>query len=355
MAVNYAENYAGLVDERFTLGSLTAEAVNENYSWAGVQTVRVYRIPTAPMQDYNRQGAARYGAAQELGNEVQEMRIKRDRAFTFSIDRGNHDETQMSSDAGQALRRQLEEVVLPEIDRYRLAAMAAGAGLYGKGNITPTKTYEALLQADEAMASKGVPNFGRVAFVSPAVYKNIKLDNAFVRQGDESQEMLVTGVVGMVDNVRIVRVPSGYLPENVDFIIVHPDAVVAPNKLAEYKIHDNPPGINGWLVEGRVCYDAFVSAAKKEGIYLHANALGALAAEVLPGGTGMTKLIVPGMGGADIVYSVGGTMPTFEDDLSAWSKVPADGLIAASAGDTVHVAALIDGLAVLATELLAVN
>lgn len=44
---------------------------------------------------------------------------------------------------------------------------------------------------------------------------------------------------------------------------------MAPIKLADYKIHDNPPGINGWLVEGRVIYDAFVLNNKKGAIYVH--------------------------------------------------------------------------------------
>ena len=43
-------------------------------------------------------------------------------------------------------------------------------------------------------------------------------------------------------------------------------------KLDDYKIHQDPPGINGNLVEGRVYYDAFVLDAKKDGIYAHFTA-----------------------------------------------------------------------------------
>ncbi len=355
MAMNYAQKYAPMVDERFSIGALTAEAVNQNYDWAGVQTVRVYQIPTAPMCDYQRDGASRYGKAEELGNEIQEMRVKRDRAFTFSIDRGNHGETEMSSDAGAALRRQLDEVVIPEMDRYRLQAMAAGAGAYGKGNITASKAYEALLAADEIMAGKGVPPFGRIAFVSPSFYKYIKLDNAFIKQGDMAQQMIQSGAIGMVDNMRIVRVPGGYLPTGTEFIIVHPDAVVAPQKLADYKIHDNPPGINGWLVEGRVCYDAFVSAAKRDGIYLHQNALGTLAVNVKPGGAGLTRIETAGMGGGQLVYAISVPMPAFEDNVSSWNALPPDGVIPANQGDQVVVVAAVDDKAMLAQVVTAEN
>ncbi|MFR7958918.1 MAG: hypothetical protein ACLU6P_00110 [Roseburia intestinalis] len=47
----------------------------------------------------------------------------------------------------------------------------------------------------------------------------------------------------------------------------HPCATVAPTKLEDYKIHQDPPGISGSLVEGRICYDAFVLDNKKTAIY----------------------------------------------------------------------------------------
>ena len=84
--------------------------------------------------------------------------------------------------------------------------------------------------------------------------------------------MLVKGQVGMIDGIAVIVVPSAYLPENVNFIITHKSATTAPVKLSEYKIHDNPPGINGWLIEGRVYYDAFVLGEKADAIYVHKNA-----------------------------------------------------------------------------------
>ena len=57
-----------------------------------------------------------------------------------------------------------------------------------------------------------------------------------------------------------------YLPQRTNFIITHPMATVSPVKLAEYKTHDNPPGISGWLCEGRIYYDAFVLNNKKKAI-----------------------------------------------------------------------------------------
>lgn len=61
-------------------------------------------------------------------------------------------------------------------------------------------------------------------------------------------------------------IPSDYLPKNTNFLITHPCATVSPIKLSEYKIHDKPQGLSGWLIEGRVFYDAFVLNNKKKAI-----------------------------------------------------------------------------------------
>ena len=98
----------------------------------------------------------------------------------------------------------------------------------------------------------------RIAFVSYTFYSLIKQDSAFMLASEISKKNLVNGQVGKVDGFKIVPVPSSYLPSNTAFIMAHPSATVAANKLEDYKIHDNPPGISGNLVEGRVRYDAFV-------------------------------------------------------------------------------------------------
>ena len=64
----------------------------------------------------------------------------------------------------------------------------------------------------------------------------------------------------------------GLLPENTNFLITHNVATAAPTKLQDYNIHENPPGINGWLVEGRIRFDAFVLKNKRGAIYAHNKA-----------------------------------------------------------------------------------
>lgn len=115
MAVNLAEKYSSVVDERFSLGTVTNIAFNRDYDFVGVRTVNVYSIETSPMNDYSRTGSNRYGTPQELQDTTQELTLTQDRSFTFTIDRGNDIDQMNVKGVGRALRRQIDEVSLPRI------------------------------------------------------------------------------------------------------------------------------------------------------------------------------------------------------------------------------------------------
>lgn len=272
MAIEYASKYSSKVDERFSVAAKTAQAVNNDYEFTGVDTVKVYSIPTVALGDYSLTGTNRYGEPAELQNSVQTMLLTQDKAFTFTLDKKSEDDTEGAMQAGRALRRQIDEVIIPTVDKYRLATMAEGAGKTGTGAVSNSTAYSVFLDGQNALMENGVPETGRIAYVSPAFYKAIKTDNSFIRSGDAAQDMLVSGSVGVVDGVNIIPVPTSYLPSGVSFIITHKLATVSPVKLETYKIHDNPPGINGKLVEGRIRYDAFVLNNKAGAIYVHKTA-----------------------------------------------------------------------------------
>lgn len=274
MAVpNYAEKYSAKVDERFKLKSLTEAFVNHDYTWEGVKTLHIYSIPTVALTDYDRTASSnRYGTPAELGDSEKDYTLNKDRAFTFIIDKGNNVDQMNVKGAGKALQRQIDERIVPEKDMYVLAQIAAGAVAAGQTvteAINTSNAYAKFLAGQAALDNAKVPMTGRVAAISATFYSMIKQDSAFIKSGDMSQKMLVNGQVGEIDGVKLIKVPDSYLPTKCAFIITHPSVTVAANKLAEYKIHDNPPGINGNLVEGRVYYDAFVLDAKKDGAYAH--------------------------------------------------------------------------------------
>ena len=249
MANNYATKYSNKVDERFTQASLTENAFSSDYDWDGVSTVNVYSVATAPMNDYTMTGNARYGTADELGDTTQSMTLTQDRSFTFTIDRRNYEDQMMVKEAGKALKRQTDEVVIPEIDTYRLSKLVASAGTTSVPTpITTSNAYASFLEGVTTLLDNKAPLAGTFAFIGTEFYKNIRQDGAFIKASDVAQEMLTTGQVGTIENIPLIYVPTSYLPDDVEFIITNKIAGVAPKKLSDYRIHENPPGVNGkWL------------------------------------------------------------------------------------------------------------
>lgn len=274
MAINYAEKYSPLVDERFRLGALTAGIVNNDYDWVGVSTVAVYSVPTASMNNYTLTGSSRYGTPAELQNSIQELTVTKDRSFTFTIDRKSVDDTMFVMEAGRALRRQVEEVVIPEIDTYRIAALASGAKsahVHDSAAVSASNAYALFLACQEDLDNAKAPQSGRFAIVTPAFLNYMKQCDGFIKKGDMAQEIVINGVVGEIDGVYVIKAPVSYFPTGVQCIVTNSRVMPSPVKLQDYKIHENPPGINGYLVEGRVRYDAFILSQKEDAIAVVAN------------------------------------------------------------------------------------
>lgn len=98
------------------------------------------------------------------------------------------------------------------------------------------------------------------------------LDKALeVIDTEVGEDMRLRGVVSNLDGAAVQKVPASRLPSKFGFMLCHPCATVAPLKLQDYRIHSDPPGISGSLVEGRVVYDAFVLQNKAKAIYYQAT------------------------------------------------------------------------------------
>lgn len=346
--MNLATKYSDKVDERFYRESQAMIALNNDYKFTGEKTVKVYSIPIVPMGDYTRSGGSRYGTPADLSRNVQSLTITKDRAFTFIIDKGDKIQSQMVSDAGKALSRQIREVVVPEFDTYvfkTLADAAIANGNYASTAITKANAYECFLAGMEHMGNKNVTDRGRVAFCSYRFANLLMQDPAFIKYSDRSQEMVIKGILGEVDGCKIVKVPNSHLPAGAAFIITHSIAATGPKQLEEYRIHDNPPGISGWLVEGRFIYDCFVLNEKADAIYYHGGqqVLKDLVVVTAATDTGKSTIVVNGQlesGHAwyyDTATSVAGLVGvTYGTAIttSAWTSLSSNGLeITPTSGD----------------------
>lgn len=274
MAINLVTQFQPYVDEIFTKESKKALVTNQDFDWTGAHTIKVYKISTGTMNDYDRAGTgsgakgSRYGAVQSLEATTEEFTLKNDRSFTFAIDKLDSDETAQQLEGASALARQQREVVIPEVDAYVYGVMAAKAGSKPDAvALTADNIYDEITKATNTLDNAEVPDENRVIIVSPDVYRIMKKSKDIVMETDIDTQLRKQGVVSNLDGAAVIKVPATRLPKNCGFLMCHPCATVAPTKLEDYKIHQDPPGISGSLVEGRICYDAFVLENKKMAIY----------------------------------------------------------------------------------------
>jgi len=273
MAISLVTKFAPYTDELFTTESKKSILTNNDFSWSGAHTIVVYKVGTSEMNDYNRNPVegftgSRYGTIKDLDATTEEFTLKKDRSFTFAIDKLDEDETAQQLAAASALARQQREVVIPEVDSYVYGVMTQEAGNKPEAiELTEENIYTEIVNANNTLDNAEVPETGRQLVVTPDVYILMKKSKDIIMETDISAEMRLRGVVGMVDGAQVIKVPKTRLPENFGFMLAHPVATVAPTKLEDYKIHQDPPGISGSLVEGRIVYDAFVLDNKKNAIY----------------------------------------------------------------------------------------
>lgn len=276
MARELVTKYAPYVDEIFSQESKKSLLTNNDFDFDGAGTVKIYKVSTADMNDYGRNGAAdgnwsRYGKVADLDATTETMTLSKDRSFTFVIDKLDENETARQLSGATALARQIRNVVVPEVDMHVYSKAAAGAGTVLETELTSANIYEQILLASKTLDDELVPEEDRVLVVTPDVYRLMKLNKEIVMETEIGADMRKKGVISNLDGAAVVKVPAVRLPKDFSFMLTHPCATTAPTKLEDYNTHLNPPGINGTLVEGRIVYDAFVLENKKKAIYYVKN------------------------------------------------------------------------------------
>ena len=214
MAINLASKYSDQIAEVFTRASFIKGKTAETYDLTGVKTLKVYTPITVEEVDYDRDGGLkRYGDVTEMQDVVQELTMTQDKAFTLTIDKGNNLDQNLVKNAADMLRLQLNEKSTPAADKYAFKRFVTMAGSIVE-SAKPTKANIISKIADASQA----------------------LDDALV-------------------------------PDDVYFLVAHKDAVLMPYKIADAKVHEDPVGVSGALIEGRHYYDAYVLGAKCGGVY----------------------------------------------------------------------------------------
>ena len=288
---NFATKASPKVAEAFYKSSITEGIFSQDYDWTGVATVRIYSVDDLPMQDYDwdATSGSRFGTLTELGDTIQELTVNQDKSFNGAIDKRNNTSELMIKAAGKVLARQTRNVIIPMVDQYRLAAIAAGNGVTGFGgagggtieynvSLTKSNAIETIMNSNATMNNLLVPSKNRVLFIKESEFIKCKLAAEVVGTGatvqDVAKNIIVNGEFGTLDGLHVVPVPDSWMPDGVVYMIVAKGCVVSPKKIETMRIIADHPDIDGNVVQGRLLYDCFVLGAKANGILVASSAAG---------------------------------------------------------------------------------
>lgn len=194
--------------------------------------------------------------------------MTQDKAFTLTIDKGNNLDQNLVKNAADMLRLQLNEKSTPAADKYAFKRFVTMAGsIVESAKPTKANIISKIADASQALDDALVPDDNRYLYLTSEMYKLVCTSDEFAGVDVLARQSIAKGVCGEVFGMNVVRVPKSYLPEDVYFLVAHKDAVLMPYKIADAKVHEDPVGVSGALIEGRHYYDAYVLGAKCGGVY----------------------------------------------------------------------------------------
>ncbi len=298
MASNLISKYVPILDEVYKKGLLTGD-LEGNQALVRESTqanaILLPKVSTQGLADYDKSTGFVSGTA-NLTWETHTF--SQDRGREFTID--NADNMETAGVAFSALGADfISTNVVPETDAYRFAELADAAGTAAYAALAAGTVDAAIDTAAGVLDEANVPEEGRILYVSPTVYKAIKQSDAFSRDLQPGQAPNKN--FGTYDNMKVVKVPQsrfyssitlydgttggqeagGFIKtvatatvksgENINFLIVHPSAVLPITKINAPRVFD--PAVNqdadAYKFQLRLYHDCFVFDNKVDGIYAH--------------------------------------------------------------------------------------
>lgn len=324
------------LDNMYTKTSITDAHCGNNYSWEGVNSVKVLSLLTDELQQYTASGESRFGTTSDVQDELAVYALAEAPSFTKRFDGTHVEDQEFKKKASAYLEQVWKERFVPYIDKKRLQKWADGAGL-GTVNataLTKATVIEAMLRAVAALNDAGVPSEGRVFYVASEIGVAIQLAQELGYNQAATSAQIVNGQITKVGGVPVVDGGSR-MPAGVEFILKYKNATADPMKTKMLRADDQVPGLYGTLMEGLVRFDSFVLANKADGIFVYSTN-GAAAPTFSKSGSTVT--IATATSGATIKYTKDGSNPKTSSTAVTGTSVTV------AAGDKIRAYAYKDGI-----------
>lgn len=290
-SIALAQKYLPILDEIYKEGAKTSilDTPEERVRWIGAKTVKLFTTSSVGLANYSRNAGYVPG---DVTQAWESYEIGVDRGRSFMIDAMDNDET-----IGMALAAQLSDFervhVIPETDAYRLAKLAGYVKSGAKTAATDPEGNGVNIakQVDGGMAYMDeleVPHEGRICFIAPKAYENLK-DN--VTRYTLNRELVLNNNIEYYNDLMLVKVPQSRFAtgcilneasdhdgaggftlfgNNTNFLIVDPRAVMQVVKHLVPRVFSPEvnQSANAWLYDYRIYHDTFVQTQKLDGLYL---------------------------------------------------------------------------------------
>lgn len=294
--INYAEQFSQFLVQKYEAESRSYGLTQSNpqVQWLNAKTIKLPVVTLSGYKDHTRTIGFNAG---NLTNTWEAKTLSFDRDIEFFVDAMDVDETNMVASVANIQTVFETEQAIPETDAYRFSKLYTDfVAKGGAVNTTAITVSNALDWFDTQMASMddaGVPEEGRILYLTPALYKTFKQADGMTRfmqvNGGEGNTP-VNRKIYSLDDVEIVKVPTarfksaydfsdGFTPaqsaKQINAILVHPNSVVARERYAYIKMFapgtDSRTG-DGYIYQNRKYGDLFVLAQRVAGIAINAQA-----------------------------------------------------------------------------------
>ncbi len=295
MEYNYAEQFATQLQKKYAKESCSDDLTKSNVgvSFINAQTIKLPNISVSGYKDHTRTIGFNTGT---LGNDWTPKKLSFDRDIEFFIDPMDIDETNLSLSVANIQNTFEEDQAIPEKDCYRFSKIYSELNnMSGRIDTTVIDTATFLDWFDGEMAvmdEAGVPEEGRILYVTPTMRKIIKEAEGIQR----SMSVITAGNTSInrnvhsLDDVTIKMVPAARMKTAYDFtegfkaaesakqinaILMHTTCVVCREKYSYIRLftpgHDSRVG-DGYLYQNRYFGDLFLLEKKIEGCSINVSA-----------------------------------------------------------------------------------
>ncbi|MFW5436351.1 capsid protein [Paenibacillus apiarius] len=287
MPYNYVDSFRTELEQKYSRELTSAGLTTQNATFIGAKTIKIPRLDVGGYKDHNRAGGWN---RQAISNDFELKVLTFDRDVEFYVDAMDVDETNQILSAANTTNVFEEEQAIPELDKYRYSKLYSDYVALGKKPDTTALTIDNVLRVfDKLMKNMDeaeVPLEGRKLYVTPTVQELLKQANDIRKVTIVSNNNgAVNRAVRSLDDVQMVMVPSSRMKTVYDFsdgavvgvgakqinmILVHPKAVIAPIKHSAIYLWEpgSHTGGDGYLYQNRRYTDLFLIERKADGIQI---------------------------------------------------------------------------------------